>query len=99
MANYLVRVDLFPWTAENYKSVARWMKAEGFRSYIDGTDGPNTLPAGEFVISGPLSTLEVEERACEVLRGQGVSFSVLVTQYISLRYRGEPVTPRGEPAH
>ncbi len=99
MANYLVRVDLFPWTAENYKSVTRWMRADGFSPYIDGSDGPNALPAGEFVISGPLSTAEVEERVCEVLRSQGVSFSVLVTQYISLRYRGEPVTARGEPAH
>jgi hypothetical protein len=98
LANYLVRVDLFPWTAENYKSVARWMRAEGFSSYIDGTEGPNSLPPGEFVISGPLSTAEVEERACEVLRAQGVAFSVLVTQYVSLRYRGEPAAVGTEPS-
>lgn len=89
MADFLVRVDVFPWTAEVFRHVSRAMFAEGFAAEL--VDGPRArvVPAGEFLISGPLTLEEVSERAALVLRRYGRPFTVLAVRYVDLAYRGD----------
>lgn len=86
MTDFLIRIELEPWTSENYRQATERMLANGFVNELKNTHRSERLPPGEFVLSGALTVDEVESRVRAVLVTFGVPFAVLVTSYSDLRY-------------
>jgi hypothetical protein len=94
MADFLIRVDVEPWTPAGFVGVCRRLQAEGFSAHLLLDGEQCALPPGEFVISGPLSAREVEDRACEALRHLGLDFSLLTSCFFELRYQRSKAAQR-----
>jgi hypothetical protein len=84
MADFLVRVEVEPWTPSDFVGVCRRLQAEGFSMHVLLNGERCALPPGEFVISGPLSAREVEDRAGEALLQLGLHFTLLTARFVEL---------------
>ncbi|RVU43897.1 hypothetical protein [Rubrivivax rivuli] len=94
MADFLIRVEVEPWTPSGFMGVCRRLQAEGFSTHVQLNGQRCALPPGEFVISGPLSAQEVEDRAGEALRQLGLHFTLLTSRFVELRYQRDKAHQR-----
>jgi hypothetical protein len=94
MADFLIRVEVEPWTPSGFMGVCRHLQAEGFSTHLLLQGERCALPPGEFVISGPLSAQEVEDRAGEALRQLGLHFTLLTSRFVELRYQRDKANRR-----
>lgn len=94
MADFLLRVEVEPWTQSGFMGVCRRLQAEGFRTHVLMNGERCALPPGEFVISGPLSAREVEDRAGEALRQLGLHFTLLTSRFVEMRCQRHKASKR-----